>query len=91
MVDVLHILKNNPYHDKTGRFTSKDKASGGTSSNSLPSSQGNTGSGGTTSKKHQWNVATYDNGDRTYSLTERCTNCFKTRKVNPNNGRIQKR
>lgn len=40
---------------------------------------------------HDWIPITYNNGHKTYSLTDRCTICFKTRKVNPNNGRVQNR
>jgi len=41
--------------------------------------------------KHDWDVITYNNGHKSYSLTERCSICKQTRKVNPKTGAIQRR
>jgi len=41
--------------------------------------------------KHDWDVITYNNGHKSYSLTERCSICKQTRKVNPKTGSVQRR
>lgn len=41
--------------------------------------------------KHEWKPITMDNGDRKFSMTERCPKCKTTRKINPETGRVQRR